>query len=178
MKIKQIILKNYRNYEQEKIKFASGINVFVGKNAQGKTNILEAVYLCASARSHRTGKDAELIKDGHSYYQVKIDFSGKEMDDQSLEIKYSTKPRISRDIYYCDIKQNRIADLFGLFHAVIFAPEDLMLIKDGPAVRRRFIDVLISQIKPLYFRNLQLYQQYLKQRNHLLKTLRECYTKK
>lgn len=173
MKINQIELKNFRNYEKEIIKFSSGTNVFIGQNAQGKTNILEAIYLCASARSHRTGKDIELIKDGHSFYQVKINFDGEELKDQSLKIEYRTEPRLMRDIYYCDIKQDKIGDLFGLFHAVIFAPEDLMLIKDGPSVRRRFLDVLISQIRPLYFRNLQLFQQYLRQRNQLLKTLKE-----
>lgn len=173
MQIKQIKLKNFRNYKEEIINVASGTNVFVGENAQGKTNILEAIYLCTCARSHRTGKDSELIREGADYYQVEIEFESDKNLTESIIINYQTKPKNIRDIYYCNFKQVKISDLFGLFHAVIFAPEDLMLIKEGPAGRRRFLDVLISQIKPLYFKNLQIYQQYLKQRNHLLKILRD-----
>lgn len=227
MKVKQIKLKNFRNYTEQIIKIASGTNVFVGQNAQGKTNILEAIYLCTCARSHRTGKDNDLIRDGADFYQVEIQFEsdksvfenksineedselvGKTMNTEKslidtqllisyksnknninqniiqtfcenkslveeIRIEYKKFPSIERNIYYCGFKQEKISDLIGLFHAVIFAPEDVMLIKEGPAGRRRFLDLLISQIKPLYFRNLQLYQQYLKQRNNLLKILRE-----
>ncbi|HHU53992.1 MAG TPA: DNA replication/repair protein RecF [Clostridiaceae bacterium] len=185
MKVKQIKLKNFRNYTEQTIEIASGTNVFVGENAQGKTNILEAIYLCTCARSHRTGKDNDLIKDGADYYQVEIQFESDNAEQnikqsfheskpfiEEIKIEYKKFPMIERNIYYCGFKQERISDLIGLFHAVIFAPEDVMLIKEGPAGRRRFLDLLISQIKPLYFRNLQLYQQYLKQRNNLLKTLR------
>ncbi len=178
MRIKKIRLKNFRNYEDQTIEVASGTNVFVGNNAQGKTNILEAIYLCSTARSHRTGKDIELIQEGKDFYQVEIVYDGEEIKDQSIEISYNTKSRPQRSIKYCGLKQNKISDFFGLFHSVIFAPEDLMLIKEGPAYRRRFLDVLISQIQPLYFKNLQYYQQYLKQRNFLLKTLKEMQNEK
>ncbi|HHT24834.1 MAG TPA: DNA replication/repair protein RecF [Clostridiaceae bacterium] len=223
MRVKQIKLKNFRNYTEQTIEIASGTNVFVGQNAQGKTNILEAIYLCTCARSHRTGKDNDLIKDGADFYQVEIQFESDKsafedkviIEDKSvfverllisdksaidnpelnyteskeknmeqslclkkslteeIRIEYKKNPVIERNIYYCGFKQEKISSLIGLFHAVIFAPEDVMLIKEGPAGRRRFLDLLISQIKPLYFRNLQLYQQYLKQRNNLLKILRD-----
>ncbi|NLJ70944.1 MAG: DNA replication/repair protein RecF [Clostridiaceae bacterium] len=185
MKVKQIKLKNFRNYTEQTIEIASGTNVFVGQNAQGKTNILEAIYLCTCARSHRTGKDNDLIKDGADFYQVEIQFESDKYvpedkpltEDEAIfeeiRIEYKKFPTIERNIYYCGFKQDKISDLIGLFHAVIFAPEDVMLIKEGPAARRRFLDLLISQIKPLYFKNLQLYQQYLKQRNNLLKILRD-----
>lgn len=178
MKVKKLKLKNFRNYEEETIEIASGTNVFVGKNAQGKTNILEAIYLCTCARSHRTGRDSDLIRDGADNYQVGINFESDKDLSETIKIEYKTKPQIERNIYYCGFKQDRISDLIGLFHAVIFAPEDVMLIKEGPAGRRRFIDLLISQIKPVYFKSLQLYQQYLKQRNNLLKTLREMHFEK
>ena len=228
MKVKRIKLKNFRNYAEQTIEIASGTNVFVGQNAQGKTNILEAIYLCTCARSHRTGKDNDLIKDSADFYQVEIQFESDNsafkdksitkaeqiVEDKTLTVKetlyndnssnnikklneknkknnftqllcqrnslveeirieYKKNPFIERNIYYCGFKQEKISDLIGLFHAVIFAPEDVMLIKEGPSARRRFLDLLISQIKPLYFRNLQLYQQYLKQRNNLLKILRD-----
>ena len=223
MKVKRIKLKNFRNYTEQTIEIASGTNVFVGQNAQGKTNILEAIYMCTCARSHRTGKDDDLIKDGADFYQVEIQFESdklvfenksitndeflniegsqfnskftivnKKLNDEKstennleqrlykqkslveeIKIEYKKQPTIERNIYYCGLKQEKISDLIGLFHAVIFAPEDVMLIKEGPAGRRRFLDLLISQIKPLYFKNLQLYQQYLKQRNNLLKILRD-----
>ncbi len=173
MRINKLTLTNFRNYQEQKIEVASGTNVFIGKNAQGKTNILEAIYLCTCARSHRTGKDIELIKDGKDFYQIDLEFESDQKLQQSIKIQYSVKPRMQREIYYCGLKQDKISDFFGLFHAVIFAPEDLMLIKEGPAIRRRFLDVLISQIKPRYFKNLQVYQHALKQRNVLLKTLKE-----
>ncbi|MDI9490931.1 MAG: DNA replication/repair protein RecF [Clostridiaceae bacterium] len=178
MKVKKLKLKNFRNYEEETIEIASGTNVFVGKNAQGKTNILEAIYLCTCARSHRTGRDSDLIRDGSDNYQVEINFESDKDLSETIKIEYKTKPQVERNIYYCGFKQDRISDLIGLFHAVIFAPEDVMLIKEGPAGRRRFIDLLISQIKPVYFKSLQLYQQYLKQRNNLLKTLRDMHFEK
>ncbi len=173
MQVSKISLKNFRNYQEQSIQLASGTNVFIGQNGQGKTNILEAIYLCACARSHRTGKDVDLIRDGADFYQVEIDFESDKQSERSIKIIYQTKPRQVREIYYCGLKQDKISDFFGLFHAVIFAPEDLMLIKEGPAIRRRFLDLLISQIKPLYFKNLQSYQFFLKQRNQLLKNLKE-----
>lgn len=173
MKVKKLRLKNFRNYSDETIEIAPGTNIFVGQNAQGKTNILEAIYLCTCARSHRTGRDSELIKDGSDYYQVEIEFVSDKSLEETIKIEYKIKPSAERNIYYCGFKQDKISDLIGLFHAVIFAPEDVMLIKEGPSGRRRFLDLLISQIKPVYFKNLQLYQQYLKQRNNLLKILRD-----
>ncbi|HHT44164.1 MAG TPA: DNA replication/repair protein RecF [Fastidiosipila sp.] len=172
MRLSSLGLETFRNYEAERLAFENGIALFYGQNAQGKTNILEAVFLCTCARSHRTGKDSELVKSGHSAYQVDIEYVTDRDEDESLTIRYDQE-KLKRTITYNGIQLNRVADLMGLFHAVIFAPEDLSIVKDGPAERRRFLDLLISQIRPRYFRELSIYQQTLHQRNKLLKQIRD-----
>ena len=179
MKIKTITLYKFRNYDEEVIDVQSGINVFFGDNAQGKTNILEAVYLCACARSHRTAKDIDLINKQSDFYKIKIDFVDQQQVEDTLEITYQNavpghpdKVRAQRIIHHNGFKLNRVSDMMGLFHAVIFAPEDLMIIKEGPSVRRRYIDLLISQVRPSYFVHLQQYSLLLSQRNKLLKQYR------
>ncbi len=181
MNVSSIELKRFRNYEALKVDMKPGINVFYGLNAQGKTNILEAVYLCACARSHRTAKDHDLIMDGNGDYAVKLTFTSDGRRDETVEIQYfeadlrdpkRLKPQ--RLVYHDGVRLDRISDLMGLFHAVIFAPEDLMLIKEGPATRRRYLDLLLSQVKPAYFQELQLFNRLLAQRNRLLKDFRSC----
>lgn len=172
MRLSSLGLETFRNYEAELLAFENGIALFYGQNAQGKTNILEAVFLCTCARSHRTGKDSELVKSGHSAYQVEIEYVTDRDEDESLTIRYDQE-KLKRTITYNGMQLNRVADLMGLFHAVIFAPEDLSIVKDGPAERRRFLDLLISQIRPRYFRELSIYQQTLHQRNKLLKQIRD-----
>lgn len=178
--INKIKLSQFRNYESQEIKAGPGINVIFGDNAQGKTNILEAIYLCACARSHRTAKDSDLILKAKDQYSVKLDFECQNGSNESIEIRYlealngdPQRTRSIRQIYHNDLKLERIGDLMGLFHAVIFAPEDLMLIKEGPSTRRRYLDLIISQINPGYFIHLQQYARILTQRNKLLKELRE-----
>ncbi len=180
MIIKKISLHHFRNYEQQDIHVNPGINVFYGDNAQGKTNILEAIYLCACARSHRTSRDADLIGRPADHYRVKIDFLNRDLGEESIELDYfeavpgdPQRLKAVRHVYHDGMKLDKISDLMGLFHAVIFAPEDLMLVKEGPATRRRYLDLLISQIRPTYFVRLQQYAKFLAQRNKLLKDLRD-----
>lgn len=180
MYVTNIRLEKFRNYLDQSIEIGSGVNVFYGNNAQGKTNILEAIYMCACARSHRTSKDQDMIKHDHNEYRVSINYVNDNGSQDELTIEYldsvpgdPQRQRASRMIYHNSMKIDRISDLMGLFHAVIFAPEDLMLVKEGPSTRRRFLDLLISQIRPSYFRNLQQYQRLITQRNKLLKDIRD-----
>lgn len=188
MRVKTLKLKNFRNYEEALLEAVPGDNLLVGPNAQGKTNLLEALYLMSCARSHRTGKDPELIRHGADFYRLELVFDGKRGEDQELVLFYqdvtlgddkaliqslSPAQRKRREIYYQGVKLDRIADLFGLFHAVIFAPEDLMLVKGAPAERRRFLDLLLSKISPDYFNDLASFQRILSERNQLLKKLRD-----
>ncbi len=187
MIVKQLILENFRNYASCDMTPDPGLNILYGNNGQGKTNIIEAIYMCSCARSHRTAKDAELIKQGEDYYSLDLryqsSFNGLRDDDyeEQIGIQYRRLPTIANStkryerILRKDYMQlERVADFVGIFHAVMFAPEDLDLVKGGPAVRRRFLDLLISQISPAYFRNLQIFAKLLKQRNALLKQIRDA----
>jgi DNA replication and repair protein RecF len=180
MHIRQIELTQFRNYEKQIIDVAPGINVFYGDNAQGKTNVLEAVYLCACARSHRTARDVDMIRHANNQYAVRLDFITENGSEDEIEINYQDaipgdpqRTRSSRIVRHNGIRLTRIGGLMGLFHAVIFAPEDLMLVKEGPATRRRYLDLLISQVRPSYFLALQQYSRQMLQRNKFLKDLRE-----
>lgn len=180
MRVKQLKLENFRNYPTIELSFGPGVNVLSGDNGQGKTNILEAIYLCSCARSHRTARDSELIRQGENYYRIELLYDNNRYLDQEIRLDYlaavpglEDRKSSSRSFWYNGVRQDRIADLYGLFNAVIFAPEDLMLVKEGPQARRRFMDLLMSQVKPAYFAALSLFNRVLFQRNRLLKTLRE-----
>jgi DNA replication and repair protein RecF len=161
-------LDRFRNYKSLHIDLSPGCNVFYGKNAQGKTNIIEAIFLCAVGRSHRTSKDNELVMIGESTYRVTLDVV-KEDIKKSVSISYDMQQGKRVDVNEISLK--RMVDLIGNLNAVIFSPEEIMMIKQGPFERRRFTDITISQIKPSYFRDLQRYSHLLKQRNILLKDI-------
>lgn len=168
MRILRLKLNNFRNYSSLDIRFANQFNIIYGNNAQGKTNIIEAIFLCASGRSHRTSKDSELIKNGESVFNINI-LIEKENISQEIDIVFNNEQRKRIKINDCPVR--RIGDLMGHLNAVIFSPEDLLLIKQGPAERRRFIDITLSQIKPSYFYDLQKYAKIIYQRNSLLKEI-------
>ncbi|MHB1484524.1 MAG: DNA replication/repair protein RecF [Saccharofermentanales bacterium] len=187
MRVDSIHLLKFRNYTDIQIAIDSDISVFFGENAQGKTNILEAIYLCSCLRSHRTSKDTDMIKHESDEYEVELnyyDYDNANKDDEKYieNISVSFYESISGDPGRVKnkriVKQNgiileRMSEFMGLFNAVIFAPEDLMMIKEGPAIRRRFIDILISQIRASYFNDLLMYNKILIQRNSMLKQMRE-----
>lgn len=166
MLIKSLQLKDFRNYNKLDIEFENKFNIIYGNNAQGKTNIIEAIFLCAAGRSHRTSRDIELVKNGQKCYYVGLIIE-KEEDQQKIEIRYSQEEK--KKISINEIPVKRLGDLMGHLNAIIFSPEDLLIIKQGPSERRRFIDIALSQLRPSYFFDLQKYAKILFQRNSLLK---------
>lgn len=168
MNIRNIYLKNFRNYKVLDLKFEKDFNIIFGNNAQGKTNILEAIFLCSAGRSHRTSKDMELIKFGEDIYKIKIDLIRNEIE-KNIEVIYDKVEK--KKIRINEIPLKKIGNLMGQLNAIMFSPEDMMIIKEGPAERRRFIDIALSQLKPSYFYDLQQYVKILAQRNNLLKEI-------
>lgn len=166
MYISKIHLKNFRNYEEETVFLKEKVNIVYGKNAQGKTNLLESVFLCSSGRSHRTTKDHELIKEGHNSYNVKIE-GFRDNIPFNIGIYFEKDGR--KTITINNLKVKKLGELMGVLNTVIFSPEDLQIIKRGPADRRRFLDILISQTHPAYFYKLQTYMRIVKQKNSLLR---------
>ncbi|WP_156627821.1 DNA replication/repair protein RecF [Clostridium tertium] len=166
MFIKKIQMLNYRNYKSLNITLGKNVNVFMGDNAQGKTNILEAIYYCAFAKSHRTSKDKELINwdSENAYISVLV---GKDRLDKNIDINILKDGR--KAIRINKIKVSKIGELFGNFNVVMFSPEDLRIIKDSPGVRRRFIDMELCQLNSKYYYNLVQYNKILNERNVLLK---------
>lgn len=169
MRVAAVDLVNYRNYGSLTLKLSPDINIFLGRNAQGKTNILEAVYYAALGRSHRTTVDAELIRWNTENGRLRLDFSRLDVENK-LEFHFSREKR--RQILY-NGKSIRTKDLVGAINVVLFSPEDLFLIKGSPAGRRRFLDVEISQASPAYYHDLSIYTRLITQRNTLLKRIRE-----
>lgn len=169
MIINKIYLENFRNYETQEIVLDKNINVFYGNNAQGKTNILEALYICALGRSFRTYKDAELIKFEKENAKVKIDFEKNERE-KNIEILISKKEK--KTIKLNGIKVNKNSELLGNMNIVLFSPDDIIILKESPASRRKFLDILISQLRPNYVHLLSEYNKVLEQRNAMLKSKR------
>ena len=170
MYIKHISLKGYRNLNEMTIDLKNGITIFYGANAQGKTNFLEAIYICSSGRSVRTKNDSQLIQFDalESHIQVLI-----QKENRNDKIDIHLKKENKKGIAVNGIPIKKLGDLFGICHAVIFSPEDLELIKEGPTQRRRFMDMEICQMNTVYYYNLQQYYRILKQRNHLLKEIQK-----
>ncbi|MBR3929247.1 MAG: DNA replication/repair protein RecF [Clostridia bacterium] len=166
MRITSIQLQGFRNYDDACILPCDGITVFTGNNAQGKTNILEAVYLSCTGRSHRTVHDKEMIKTGHDFARVRVEARRADgMHD--VEIALSRTDR--RKIKVAGNTVSKSGEMLGHITGVLFAPEDLRMVKDGPAERRRFVDMELSQLRPKYYYALQRYARALKQRGALLK---------
>lgn len=170
MRIKEVSLQGFRNLEQLKITPAEGINVFYGQNAQGKTNFLESLYFCAMGRSMRTKNDQQLIGFGEEESHIRLEVQrSQRMDRIDVHLKKEQKKGIAIN----GVPIRRLGDLFGTLYAVIFSPEDLSLIKDGPSERRRFLDMELCQLSNVYYYDLQQYYRILKQRNHLLRQIQQ-----
>lgn len=170
MIITSLELHNFRNYRELKLSFDPGVNIIYGENAQGKTNILEAVYLCATSKSHRTSADKEMILLDEKEGEVHLAFeTGGMTETVDVHLRRSGKKAIAVN----KMPVRRMSELLGILHIVLFSPEDLGLIKHGPRERRRFMDLELSQLDALYFHELSQYHRILKQRNSLLKQLSE-----
>ncbi|MEO1769142.1 DNA replication/repair protein RecF [Candidatus Enterococcus ferrettii] len=169
MKLNKLQLKNYRNYQELFLEFPNSLNVFLGENAQGKTNLLESIYVLALTRSHRTNTENELIGWHEEFAQIKGRIS-KGTSETELELLLTKKGRKSKVNH---IEQKRLSSYIGQLNVILFAPEDLSLVKGSPQQRRRFIDMELGQISPLYLYDLAQYQKTLKQRNLYLKQLAE-----
>lgn len=169
MKINELKLYQYRNYPYLSISFSDNINVFLGRNAQGKTNILEAVYYAAIGRSHRTHNDQELIMWEKNQAKVQMDFSRIGVENR-LSFLFRKEKR--REIVYNGLNV-KPAEAMGALNVVLFSPEDLMLIKGAPQERRRFLDMEISQANRVYYELMTKYVKIVQQRNAVLKRLRD-----
>lgn len=168
MWISKINLINFRNYNKEEIKLEKNINIFYGENAQGKTNIIESIFMGSMGKSFRAKKDVEMIKLGQKNSIIEIFFE-KEDRDGKIKIELSNK----KNIYLNGIKLKKLSELLGNINVVIFTPDDINILKGGPQNRRRFLDIMISQMKPNYMYNLNLYQKTIEQRNNYLRQIRE-----
>ena len=172
MKINKLQLVNFRNYDHCSVPFDKMVTVFYGKNGQGKTNILEGIFYSAFGLSHRTAKEDELLKFSSEGMAVLLDFT-KEDGDHSIRMKrYFDQGKYHKEIKI-DGKKTTAKDHYGYLNAVMFSPEDLQIIKGDPGLRRRFMDMEISQTDPLYYELLIRYKRLLKQRNSLLKAIRD-----
>ena len=168
MIIKSLKLKNFRNYDLLNLDFDSATNILYGDNAQGKTNILEAIYLSGTTKSHRGTKDRDMIRFGHeeSHIETVIEKKGIE-----FKTDIHLKKNSPKGIAINKMPIRKASELFGVIHLVFFSPEDLNIIKNGPAERRRFIDLELCQLDKLYLSDLSSFNKVLNQRNKLLKDI-------
>ena len=165
MFIEHLQLTNYRNYESLNLDLSPKINVFIGENAQGKTNVMESIYVLAMAKSHRTSNDKELIRWEADYGKIEGVVQNR-YGSFPMELSITKKGKKGKVNH---LEQTKLSNYIGQMNVVMFAPEDLNVVKGSPQVRRRFIDMEIGQISALYLHELLTFQKLLKQRNHLLK---------
>ena len=170
MQIRSLELKNYRNLAPIKLQFDPGTNIFYGDNAQGKTNLLEALEVCATTRSHRGSHDAEIIRFGEEEAHLRLTYRKKNTLPGRIDIHLRSTGKKGVAIDGSPIR--RAADLYGQIHLVSFFPEDLAIIKNSPKDRRRFLDSQLCQLDRLYVHRLTDYNKTLKQRNALLRDAR------
>lgn len=169
MKVNNLKLMGYRNYQELKISFCENINILIGRNAQGKTNILESVCYAATGSSYRANSDNDLIMWNKTDGLIELNFQRLDVENKLL---FKLQRGKTRQIFHNGAKI-RHKDLIGILNVVLFSPEDLFLIKGAPANRRRFLDMEISQASPSYFSDLSKYNRLLLQRNSQLKAIRE-----
>ena len=168
MIIKSLELKNFRNYESLGIAFDAGTNILYGDNAQGKTNVLESLYVSGTTKSHKGSKDREMIRFDAEEAHIRTVVEKNGVDNR---IDIHLKKNSAKGIAVNGIPIRKAGELFGILNLVVFSPEDLNIIKDGPAGRRRFMDMELSQLDSIYLHNLTKYHKILQQRNKLLKDI-------
>ncbi len=168
MWIKNLKIKNFRNYNNQEINFSKNINIFYGENAQGKTNIIEAIFLCSLGKSFRAKKDSEMIKLNEKNSIIEIEY---EKSDREGKIKIELGNK--KNIYINGIKIKKLSELLGNINIVLFNPDDINILKGGPQNRRKFLDIMISQLRPNYMYILNLYLKTIEQRNKYLRQIKE-----
>ena len=168
MYVKNLKLRNFRNYDNLSIDFDDGINILYGDNAQGKTNILEAIYVSATTKSHKGSKEKEIIKISENESHIKMILN---RDNVAHKIDMHLRRNKTKGVAINGIPIRKTSELFGIINIVFFSPEDLNLIKNGPAERRRFIDFELCQLDKVYLHNLSNYNKIITQRNNLLKQI-------
>ena len=167
MKLTNLQLQNFRNYESVQLEFTEGVHVFIGENAQGKTNLMESIYALAMTKSHRTTNDKELIGWNKEFATIKGTVE-KTATKTNLELQFSKKGKIAKVNY---LEQKRLSSYLGNLNVILFAPENLTLVKGSPQNRRKFVDMELGQMSSLYLYDLVEYNRVLKQRNTYLKQL-------
>ena len=167
MIIEKVVLNNFRNYNSLEIDLNENINIIYGNNAQGKTNIIESIFLCSYGKSFRTKKEKELIKFGEEKADVEIFYK---RTDRQGKIKAEIEEK--KAFFVNDIKQSKVSDIVGKINIIIFTPDDIDIIKDGPERRRKFLDMMISSLRPKYIHLLNSYNNCLEQRNNYLKQIK------
>lgn len=165
MYLEEIALTNFRNYKEAKVQFHKRVNIITGNNAQGKTNLLESIYIMSLGKSFRTNRDAEMIRFGEEFCKAKASFI-KNTDKLDIDIAISKEGKAIKINGY---KINKTIDLLEHAYMVVFSPDDMKIVKDEPEKRRKFIDRELCQLKPVYYKNLARYKKILQQRNVLLK---------
>ena len=169
MHIQTLHLYSFRNYTETSVVPSAGFNVLLGRNAQGKTSLLEAIYLLATARSWRAGRDAELIRWGVEHARVSAKIARGQRNDVEVEISLSRAEK--KQVRVNTIRQTKLADLMSQVNVVLIEPHDVEIVRGEPSCRRRFLDLEISQIQPQYCHLLVNYRRVLEQRNRLLRDL-------
>ena len=170
MRIGHLQLKNYRNYKDLSIDLGTGLNIFIGNNAQGKSNILESIFICSLGKSYMNIKDQYLIKDGEEFASIKADFSTGDVEKQ-LEVIITEH---AKKLKFNKIEVKKYCDYISNVKVLIFSPYNVNFIKDGPNVRRKSINMVISQFSNNYVKLLQNYNAVLKKRNQFLKSI-DCF---
>ncbi len=168
MVIKSLELSNFRNYEKLSLEFSKGVNILYGDNAQGKTNILEAICVCATTKSQKGSKDKEMIRFGDEESHIRMYVERAEMPHKlDMHLRKAKAKSVAVD----GLPVKKSSELYGFLHVISFSPEDLSVIKDGPAERRRLVDMELCQLDKIYMHDLTKYNKILEQRNNLLKQI-------
>ena len=170
MRIKRLKVENFRNLENLDIEFSEGVNIIYGNNAQGKTNIIESIYIFSFGKSFRANKDIELLKFDKEYFLSNIKIMKK---DRELEMDFGfDKISNKKMIKVNGVIQKKVSDIIGKLNVVVFKPEDIKIVTDSPSIRRKYIDYLISSISKLYLENITKYKKVMEERNNLLKEIK------
>ncbi|MGN0778320.1 MAG: DNA replication/repair protein RecF [Aristaeellaceae bacterium] len=172
MRIDELKLRDFRNYSELTLHPHPGINLLFGQNGSGKTNLLEAIHYCALGRSHRTSQDKEVVRKGAAMAAMGVRVI-RDNSRCSVAVKLTPGESRKKQVFLDRKRASRLSDMMGRLQCVMFSPEDLLLIKEGPALRRRYLDMMLSQLSTSYFQALQQYNKALEQRNAILRDMKK-----